>query len=380
MKFAVPALMAGSLAVSGTMASAAPLVDPGWARQWSIAKAPPSALVGDRSITVAVLDTGISAHPDLGWRIGPDGLGKAGGVVLPGYDFISDPWVALDGDGWDADPTDRGDGVRQADLDGSRPLCKARISSWHGTNVAGTVGAIGENERGITGLASGANVLPVRILGRCGGSTADVAAAVLWASGEPVPGVPENPSPARVINLSLSGASARCPRALQTAIDVARERGATVVVAAGSAGIDTKDETPANCSGVIVVGATDRKGRRSPTSNFGNEVTVSAPGGDMAISEADGIYTTTNKGRFRPRGPGYGYYQGSSAAAAHVSGVIAMLLSRRPTMTPADVELAISSPAVLTPFQPGQCDPGEGLCGAGILQVDKMLQTYPRQA
>ena len=356
--------------------AAQPSKDPGLGRQWSLAKVAESTLRGSPSIVVAVLDTGITAHPDLGWRITPNGVGRPGGAVLAGYDFLSDPWRSQDGDGWDPDPSDLGDGVRAADA-AEKPGCKPRVSSWHGTNVAGTIGAIGNNGRGITGIASGVRLLPVRILGRCGGSTADVAAAILWAAGEPVVGIPLNDHPAQVINVSLSGESARCPRALQTAIDVATERGASVVVAAGSAAANTRTQTPANCSGVIVVGATDRQDRRSPTSNFGTEVTVSAPGGNMSVRETDGIYTTANTGRYGPRRATYGYYQGSSAATAHVSGIIANLLSKQPGLTPDEVFDQITDPSVLTPFTSGQCDVGDGLCGAGIVRLETVFARVP---
>ena len=364
--------MAAALLVGAPSAAAQPAADPGWKRQWSLSSAVPAQLVASPTITVAVLDTGITAHPDLGWRVTPSGEGRPGGAVLPGYDFIADPWSAADGDGWDADPSDRGDGVR-TDETSQKPGCTSTVSSWHGTDVAGTIGAIGANGRGITGIAAGVRILPVRILGRCGGNTADVAAGLLWAAGEPVAGVPANPHPARIINLSLSGSSERCPRALQTAIDVATSRGASVVVAAGSAGRDTRTQTPANCSGVIVVGAVDRRDHRSPTSNFGTEVTVSAPGGNMAIRETEGIYTTTNTGRYRPRRASYGYYQGSSAAAAHASGVIAVLLTRQPNLDPEDIYAFITSPAAIEPFASGQCDVGDGLCGVGILRLDRVL-------
>jgi serine protease len=364
------AFAAASALALGPTAIAAPASDPGLKRQWPLARAVPTELVGDPSVVVAVLDTGITAHPDLGWTIDADGRGRPAGAVLPGYDFVSDPWSAADGDGWDPDPSDRGDGVRPAQAE-DRPSCRSRVSSWHGTNVAGTIGAIGANQRGITGIASGARILPVRIMGRCGGNTADVAAAILWSAGHPVPGVPVNPHPARIINLSLSGKSSTCPRSLQTAIDIAESLGSVVVAAAGSAGVNTVDQTPANCENLIVVAATDRNDRRSSASNFGAEVTLSAPGGDMTQRVEDGIYTTTNGGRYRPANPKYGYYQGSSAAAAHVSGVLALLLSKQPQLV--DVRNAIQQPKYLSAFKPGQCDKGDGQCGAGVLRLEKIL-------
>lgn len=322
------------------------------------------------AVVVAVMDTGIAAHSDLGWRVRPNGTGRPGGSVLPGYDFISDPWAAMDGDGWDPDPTDRGDGVKPDEAE-ERPGCKSRVSSWHGTNVAGTVAAQGASEILSLGIAPQSRIVPIRIMGRCGGNTADVAAGLLWAVGAPVPGVPDNPNPATIVNVSLSGGAERCPLPLQTAIDVANERGAVVVVAAGSAARGTSVSTPANCDGVVVVGSTDKYGKRSPTSNFGPEVTVSALGGDMSTGERDGIYTTTNKGSYRPRKPGYGYYQSSSAAAARVTGALALLAARSPGAAPQDLVAQLMTH--LDPFVPGQCDQGDGNCGQGILNLERLV-------
>lgn len=321
-------------------------------------------------IVVAVLDTGIAAHSALGWRVDSQGVGRPGGVVLPGYDFVSDPWTAADGNGWDPDPTDQGDGVQQRDLT-DRPDCRVRTSSWHGTNVAGTIVAQRTKKQPSLGIAPEARVLPVRIMGRCGGNTADVAAGLLWAVGEPVPGVPDNPHPARIVNVSLSGAADRCPRPLQTAIDIANERGATVVVAAGSAARDTAVSTPANCEGVIVVGSTDKFGERSPTSGFGEEVTLSAFGGNRATGAREGVRATTNKGSYRPRTQGYGYYEGSSAAAAQVSGALALLASRNPDANADDLSMLLM--ANLDPFAAGQCDQGDGRCGQGIVNLDRLV-------
>lgn len=326
-----------------------------------------------KSVVVAVLDTGITAHSALGWQVRKDGsrygVGVPGGAVLPGYDFVSDPWTAADGDGWDSDPTDQGDGIKPRDLS-ERPDCKVRASTWHGTNVAGTIAAQESTKPAALGIAPEARVVPVRIMGRCGGNTADVAAGLLWAVGEPVPGVPDNPHPARIVNVSLSGAADRCPRPLQTAIDIANERGATVVVAAGSAARDTAVSTPANCEGVIVVGSTDKFGERSPTSGFGEEVTLSAFGGNRATGAREGVRTTTNKGSYRPRTQSYGYYEGSSAAAARVSGAFALLATRHPDADSAQLMTLLTS--TLDSFAQGQCDKGDGACGRGIMNLSRV--------
>lgn len=318
---------------------------------------PSASVAPGTGVVVAVLDTGITAHPTLGWTADATGHGFPGGRSLPGYDFVSDPWGAGDGDGWDPDPSDRGDGVRPEE---QTAVCGPKRSSWHGTNVQGT----------IADIAPGAAILPVRIMGRCGGNTADVAAAVLWAVGEQVPGVPVNPTPASIINLSLSGPSTSCSRTLQTAIDVATARGAVVAAAAGSTGADTSGETPANCANVIVVGSTDKKGDRTPTSGFGSEVTLSALGGDMTVHATNGIRTTTNKGRYRPAEPGFGYFQSSSAATARVSGALASLAGAYPNESGA--ELVDRLLTYLDPFAPKSCDVGEGLCGDGVLNLERL--------
>ena len=339
---------------------------------WPVAAAP--AQEGDQAahtpVVVAVLDTGITAHTELGWSLRKDGQGRPGGVVLPGYDFVSDPWSAADGNGWDPDPSDRGDGIKPSEIV-EHPDCHPRVSSWHGTNVAGTVAARGATNRPSIGIAPDSRVLPVRIMGRCGGNTADVAAGILWAVGEPIPDVPVNPYPARIVNVSLSGVSALCPRPLQTAIDIANERGALVVAAAGSSAQNTVGATPAKCEGVIVVTSTDRFGRRSPTSNYGTEVTVAALGGDMTTGERDGIYSTTNSGSYRPRRQDHGFYQGSSAAAARVSGALALLATRNPAATSTELRAQLLSN--LDPFAPGQCDTGDGTCGQGIVNLPRLI-------
>src|SRR5690606_19803516 len=106
-------------------------------------------------------------------------------------------------------------------------------SSWHGTHVAGLAAAVRDNAKGIAGMAPDAKIVPVRALGKCGGTMSDVAAAITWASGGEVPGLPVNPNPADVINMSLSSA-VTCQPFVQAAIDDAVGRGVTVVAAAGN--------------------------------------------------------------------------------------------------------------------------------------------------
>ena len=299
-----------------------------------------------KGVVVAVLDTGIRPHADLAANL------------LAGYDMISEPAIANDGDGRDPDPTDPGDAVGPGEC-GTGSLASA--SSWHGTHVAGTIAAMSNNGLGIVGVAPEAKVLPVRVLGKCGGYVSDIADAITWASGGSVEGVPDNATPARVINLSLGGPGT-CDRTTQEAITEARARGAVVVVAAGNAAADASTFMPANCAGVITVAAVDRRGARAYYSNYGVVVDVAAPGGDMRVAASDGILSTLNDGVAAPGADTYAYYQGTSMAAPHVAGVAALMLSANPALTPAEVAQRLSASARVAP---GICQQ----CGRGIVDA-----------
>jgi serine protease len=201
-------------------------------------------------VRVAVIDSGVTAHPDLSSNL------------VGGYDFISDVWTANDGNGRDADPSDPGDWMTSyesfAYCDGS---ITATNSTWHGTHVAGLVGSVTNNGVGVAGVAFGAQVVPIRVLGKCGGFVSDIADAVIWAAGGSVAGVPANPYPAKVINLSLGGDGA-CSVTEQSAINIARSMGALVVVSAGNEGTDTSNASPASCLGVLAVAATTQAGAK----------------------------------------------------------------------------------------------------------------------
>ncbi|MGK9145359.1 S8 family serine peptidase [Xanthomonas euvesicatoria] len=289
------------------------------------------------NVVVAVIDTGIVSHPDLDANI------------LPGYDFISDATAARDGNGRDNNPADKGDW-------NSTSGCATSNSSWHGTHVAGTVAAVTNNTTGVAGTAFNAKVVPVRVLGRCGGSLSDIADAIIWASGGTVSGVPANPNAAEVINMSLGGGGT-CSSTMQSAINGAVSRGTTVVVAAGNSAANVSGSLPANCANVIAVAATTSAGAKASYSNYGSGIDVSAPG--------SGILSTLNSGTTTPGNASYASYNGTSMAAPHVAGVVALVQSVAPTtLTPAAVETLLKNTARALP---GACSGG---CGAGIVDAD----------
>ena len=271
-------------------------------------------------VVVAVIDTGITTHSDLGANI------------IGGYDFISDSAMARDGNGRDSNPADQGDWYAANECGAGVP---AANSSWHGTHVAGTVAALTNNAKGVAGVAYGAKVVPVRVLGKCGGYTSDIADAIIWSSGGTVSGVPTNPNPAEVINMSLGGGGS-CSATYQNAINGAVGRGTTVVVAAGNENQNVSNSVPANCSNVVAVASTTRQGGRSSFSNYGSGIDVAAPGSDIA--------STLNSGTTTPSTEGYAIYSGTSMAAPHVAGVVAMMQSVAPSpLTPAGVESMLKS-------------------------------------
>jgi serine protease len=292
-------------------------------------------------VVVAVIDTGITNHADLNANI------------LPGYDFISDAAMARDGGGRDSNPNDEGDWYGDNECQAGYP---GSNSSWHGTHVAGTVAAVTNNSTGVAGTAFNAKVVPVRVLGKCGGYTSDIADAIVWASGGTVSGVPANANPAEVINLSLGGGGS-CSTTYQNAINGAVGRGTTVVVAAGNSNTNVSSSVPANCPNVIAVAATTSAGARASFSNYGTGIDISAPG--------QSILSTLNSGTTTPGSASYASYNGTSMAAPHVAGVVALMQSVAPSpLSPAQVESIIKSTA--RPL-PGACSGG---CGAGIIDAD----------
>jgi serine protease len=303
---------------------------------------------GSPSITVAVIDTGYRQHADLG-------------TVLPGYDFITDIATANDGDGRDSDAQDPGDWVAANECgDGNF----ADNSSWHGTHVAGTIAALMNNGIGGTGIAPNVRILPVRVLGKCGGSLSDIIDGMRWAAGLAVPGVPANPTPAHVQNMSL-GAAGRCSPILQEAVDNVVNAGKVIVAATGNSGT-TQVGYPANCVGVIAVTAHAKDGSNASYADVGTVTAISAPGGDG--DAAAGVYSLSNTGTTVPAADSYAVHQGTSMATPHVAGVVALMLSVDPSLTPAQVKTYLQSSA--RPHPAGTyCTTPNGLnkCGKGLL-------------
>ena len=308
---------------------------------------------GNFPVVVAVVDSGLMlGHEDL--------------EVLPGYDFISDSRVANDGDARDNDPSDPGDWVTEEEIEDATVSidCSATRSKWHGTAVSGIIGAISDNQRGITGGAPSVLLLPVRVTGKCGGYIRDLVDGIRWAAGLEVAGAPSNDSPARVINLSV-GFPGACPALVQNAIDSAVNAGAAVVVAAtnSAAFLDANPQSPASCANVTTVGAVLRDGSLAPYSAVGSQLSLMAPGGSVN----DGIMTTQNASATSPvQQSSYGFHFGTSMAAAHVTATFATLLSIDPSLTNAQLELLIRRSAIDSNNING-CP--QDMCGTGRLNA-----------
>lgn len=326
-------------------------------------------------IYVAVLDTGYRPHGDLVANLARHENNDVTGADLIGA-YSPNLDVANDGDGRDMDPIDPGDGYTD---NYCGALTGSSYSSWHGTHVAGTIAANTDNGSGVAGVTYNlAKVIPVRVLGRCGGYLSDIADGIRWAVGLPVTGVSINLTPAQVINMSLGGGGS-CSTTYQSAINAAVAAGTSVVVAAGNSQSDASGFQPANCNGVISVAATNSAGGRSYYSNYGAVVDIAAPGGDMREGASGGILSTLNMGTQEPAEDAYAYYQGTSMAAPHVAGIATLMLAKDPTLTPAEVEAWLKTTARPFPASCNQCGTGIADAGAVIAAVagDEEAPTVP---
>ena len=335
-----------------------------------------ASTTGTRDVVVAVVDTGLDMdHPDI----------VASMNVAPGWDMVSDPAMGNDGDGRDSDADDPGD------------LCDPTVpfaeDSYHGTHVAGTIGAaVSDNGTGVAGGAWNVTVVPVRALGKCGGRLTDINDAIRWAGGL-VPAYDEegnevwNDNPADIINLSI-GLFEFCPASLQDAINAVTERGAVVVSAAGNARVDTQYYSPGGCENVVSVAAGDARGHIAPYSNYGDGVDVLAPGGDLSRDDngdgrPDGVLSTRLASNcFDPVSGDpvdtcyYAFEQGTSMAAPHVSAALALLKSREPDLIGATLSDRLMS--VLSPRAVEQCaSPCDEYPGAEPVPGDPELCLRP---
>jgi serine protease len=352
---------------------------------------------GSPAIVVAVLDTGVRGdHPDLA------------GKLLRGYDFVSEDSTGVfatanDGDARDADPSDPGDWVTQAEVDGvfSGQGCTVEDSSWHGTQTTSLVSAVTNDGAGMAGVGRNVRVLPVRVLGKCGGFTSDVIAGMYWAAGIAIPATtvsglvlgtaPANPYPAKVLNLSLGSANP-CSSSYQEAVTAVTNAGASVVVSAGN-GEGTAVGQPANCNGAIGVGGLRHAGTKVGFSDVGTQVAISAPGGNCVNDFGEclfAILTATNSGTTVPAANTYsdGINNpsfGTSFSAPMAAAVAALMLSRSPDLLPTQVRSTMMAAARLFPTSGGtagipMCQPPTGgiqrecycttsTCGAGMLDA-----------
>lgn len=284
---------------------------------------------GSDDIVIAVVDTGvITEHPDLGPRLLRDANKR-----IVGYDFIRDPLVARDGDGRDSNPYDDGD------------RGSGSASSFHGTHVAGTIAAATNNDQGVSGVTWNGKIMPLRVLGRGGGTWADIAEAILYAAKLPNASNTLPPRRADVINLSLGPKTEGCmPSPTSPSVADALQRalaaGVIVVVAAGNE--DCRFANPmGRVAGVVSVGATNLRGSRAAYSNYGDDLHVVAPGGELTTDvngdgSPDGILSTLADDSTGAAEITYGFANGTSMAAPHVAGVAALMRSVNPKLTPTD--------------------------------------------
>ena len=306
---------------------------------------------GSASVTVAVIDSGITEHPDLDGQ-----LWRNIDNSVYGYDFVSTASGSDDGDGWDANPTDT-----------------TPSNEWHGTHVSGLIAAA-NNNIGVIGVASGVKLLEVRALGSKGGSPADLIAALNWAAGKEVPGVPKNLHPAQVINMSLGNPQvAPCDSATASVLQSLHDMNIMVITAAGNNNTQALYSYPGNCYPTINVGATGFGGDRAYYSNYGRGVDISAPGGDdqkpgTAPTETNGeIISTMNDGIDALGKPNYDLAEGTSMATPLVTGIAALMYSVKPNITPDQIWEAFKS--TVTPWPTGSfCSTAAAdySCGAGI--------------
>jgi serine protease len=351
---------------------------------------------GRSDVVIAELDTGVRYdHPDLL-------AATANGRLLAGYDFITDPVVANDGGGRDADASDPGDWITSAEAAaGTFPGCTtASNSSWHGTRVAGILGALSNNATGITGITWQPKILPVRVLGKCGGVDSDILDGMRWAAGLHVAGVPDNTHPAQIINMSL-GAPGACTAAEQTVIDEVVAAGVTVVISAGNDSGPVN--SPANCVGVTGIAGIRQSGTKVGFSSLGPEAALAAPAGNCVNATGACLFsidTTINNGATTPTTSGYtdqlNPNLGTSFSSPIVAGIAGLMTSVNSNLRPAQLiarlkegakPFPVSSdptvpnchvPASSTDLQSAECNCTTSTCGGGMANAPGAIKAALR--
>jgi serine protease len=353
-----------------------------------------STTTGSNTLVIADIDTGVrSDHPDLAGRL------------LTGYCFITDSFVANGGNCPGSGAEDPGDWVTSSDL--SQSQCSgasAEPSSWHGTRVAGILGAITNNAVGVAGVSWASQLLPVRALGKCGGDDSDILSGMLWAAGISVSGAPDNAKPARIINMSIGGTGS-CPSSYQDAISQITALGVLIVASAGNEGGPV--DAPANCPGVAAIGGLRQAGTKVGYSNLGPQVTVSAPAGNCSDSFTGGespcvytLTTTTNLGYQQPDADDYigeyfcdpttGSYSnctlansnqyrtyniGTSFSAPLVSSISALMVSVNSNLSSCELISRLQEGSVAFPQSSLDTTPQPAMCHAPASSTDDSQAT-----
>lgn len=301
--------------------------DPDYAKQWNM-KLIDAEGAWDRTrgkgVIVAVLDTGIAYEDHEDFIQVPD---LKGAKIAKGYDFVNDDDGAHDDHG-------------------------------HGTHVAGTIAQVTHNKEGVTGVAFEATLMPVKVLDTFGfGNASDIADAIRWAAD----------NGAKVINMSLGGGAPS--KVMENAVKYAREKGVTVICAAGNTGMG-RVEYPAAYEGSVAVSAVGPDSKLAPYSSWGKDLDIAAPGGNKALGESSGILQNTlARGNYRRAV--YEYYNGTSMAAPHVAGVAALLYAAG-ARTPDEVERALYAGAKKVDGQAERDDK----YGHGILNAKGALDAF----
>jgi len=363
--------------------------------QWYLQAAQPAAVnavaawdvtAGSAGLVIADLDTGVRFdHPDL--------RNSTANRLLPGYNMISNIAVSNNGAGRGPDASDPGDWVTAADVKTPQfSGCTVANSSWHGTRTAGILGAITNDDQGIAGLTWQGWIEPVRVLGKCGGYDSDILAAMGWAAGMSVAGVPPNPYPARIVNMSL-GAVTSCPASYQQMVDELLAVGVLVVVAAGNEGGPV--DAPANCIGVAAIAGLRQAGTKVGYSSLGPEVTLSAPAGNCVNTGAGqpclfSIVTSTNSGTTVAASNTYtdenNFNVGTSFSAPIVSGIAGLMLAVNGNLSPEQLiarlqsatqpfPVSLTAPMCQVPsgpndLQTNECSCTTQTCGAGMANAN----------